>query len=424
MNLNSYIGLMGGSYREVATPLGAALVPARAPTRPTCTVPDPDYVLTLDADSVLLPEYCVRLVYLHGAERPRRGRRGPDAVQRVPGLGDADRADRRRDHRHPAHRAPGHDPLRRHVLGRRQRVLRKRALDDIVEIDHEGDWEIRRYIQDRTVIEDTESTIDLGVHGWTLLNYPERLAYSATPPDFGSLCIQRQRWANGGLLILPKLREQSQARKARGEQNRFGEVFLRVNYMASIFWASICLLILLVLPVQQRPAQPDPAARSPLPYFVMMADRPALLRVQAPRRAADLRLQPDPAAGQPVGQVRVDPAADHRREERVQAHAEGRATARPRRRAYHPRPDGADRLRGYTSCSTCGCTSGSNLVFAASTRCWRCTRWSRSSGSATVSSTSGCSCGRGCTGRCPRQAAGRQARPAACSTVPLLPGDR
>ena len=27
-------------------------------------IPDTDYVLTLDADSVLLPEYCLRLVYL------------------------------------------------------------------------------------------------------------------------------------------------------------------------------------------------------------------------------------------------------------------------------------------------------------------------------------------------------------------------
>ena len=27
-------------------------------------IPDADYLLTLDADSVLLPEYCLRLVYL------------------------------------------------------------------------------------------------------------------------------------------------------------------------------------------------------------------------------------------------------------------------------------------------------------------------------------------------------------------------
>ncbi|MDZ7726816.1 MAG: glycosyltransferase family 2 protein [Dehalococcoidia bacterium] len=84
-------------------------------------------------------------------------------------------------------------------------VLRKRAIDQLVEEDVENGFPVRRYIKDRTVIEDTESSIDLRALGWRLYNYPERLSYSATPPDFGSLVIQRQRWANGGLVILPKL---------------------------------------------------------------------------------------------------------------------------------------------------------------------------------------------------------------------------
>ena len=47
------------------------------------------------------------------------------------------------------------------------------------------------------------------------MNYPERLSYSATPPDFGSLVVQRRRWANGGLLILPKLWDQLRERRLR-----------------------------------------------------------------------------------------------------------------------------------------------------------------------------------------------------------------
>ena len=96
-------------------------------------------------------------------------------------------------------------------------VIRKRALEDIVETEFVGGFEMRRYIQDRTVIEDTESTLDLGTHGWTLVNYPERLSYSATPPDFGSLIVQRRRWANGGLLILPKLWRRGASARQRGE---------------------------------------------------------------------------------------------------------------------------------------------------------------------------------------------------------------
>ena len=269
MNLNSYISLMGHSHQEIATPLGLALVPC-SPRNADLTVPDPDYVLTLDADSVLLPEYCVRILYL--LEQSGHARVGVAQTPYSSYPGSATRLERisgaTTDLQHIVHQGMTHYDATFWVGA--NAILRKRALDDIVEIDYEGNWEIRRYIQDRTVIEDTESTIDLGIHGWSLLNYPERLAYSATPPDFGSLCIQRQRWANGGLLILSKLREQSRARRTRGDRNRFGEVFLRVNYMASIFWASLCLLILLIYPFNSgllKPMLPLIA----LPYFLMMA---------------------------------------------------------------------------------------------------------------------------------------------------------
>jgi EAL domain-containing protein (putative c-di-GMP-specific phosphodiesterase class I)/cellulose synthase/poly-beta-1,6-N-acetylglucosamine synthase-like glycosyltransferase len=269
MNLNSYIGLMGASYREVATPLGTALV-ACAPHAADLTVPDPDYVLTLDADSVLLPEYAARI--LHLMEQGAHAHVGvaqtpyssyPGAATRIERIAGATT-----DLQHIVHQGLTHYDATFWVGA--NAILRKAALEDICEVDYVGDWEIRRYIQDRTVIEDTESTIDLGVHGWTLHNYPERLAYSATPPDFGSLCIQRQRWANGGLLILSKLRRQSRARRARGDQNRFGEVFLRINYMASIFWSSVCLLIMLCYPFNSGLLNPILLLVA-LPYFFMMA---------------------------------------------------------------------------------------------------------------------------------------------------------
>ena len=93
---------------------------------------------------------------------------------------------------------------------------------------------MKTYIQDRTVIEDTESSIDLGYFGWHLVNYPERLSYSATPPDFGSLVVQRRRWANGGLLIIGKFFRIVHARHQQGNDVKLGEWALRVNYMASI----------------------------------------------------------------------------------------------------------------------------------------------------------------------------------------------
>ncbi|MGX6607961.1 glycosyltransferase family 2 protein [Micromonosporaceae bacterium Da 78-11] len=211
MNLNSYIGLMGGAYQEVGTPLGTALVTA-GPNRADLVVPDPDYVLTLDADSVLLPEYALRLVHLL-----EQGAYAQHAVAQTPYSaypGAATRVERisgaTTDIQYIVHQGMTHYGATFRVGA--NAVLRKRALDEICEVSYEGDWEIKRYIQDRTVIEDTESTIDLGVRGWLLHNYPERLAYSATPPDFGSLCIQRQRWANGGLLILTRFADGSNPR--------------------------------------------------------------------------------------------------------------------------------------------------------------------------------------------------------------------
>jgi cellulose synthase/poly-beta-1,6-N-acetylglucosamine synthase-like glycosyltransferase len=149
-------------------------------------------------------------------------------------------------------------------------VIRKRALEDIVESEWIGGFEIKRYVQDRTVIEDTESSVDLELHGWTLVNYPERLSYSATPPDFGSLIVQRRRWANGGLLILPKLLATVRERKRKNEYVSPMEVLIRLNYMASIAWASFGLIFLLAYPYDGRLLSPFVLAAA-LPYFLAMA---------------------------------------------------------------------------------------------------------------------------------------------------------
>lgn len=269
MNLNSYIGLMGAAYRDVITVSGRVLVPTSS-VAADLEVPDPDYILTLDADSVLLPEYCLRLVYLLEQSEHARVAVAQTPYSSYPGA--ATRLERiagaTTDLQHICHQGMTHYDATFWVGA--NAVLRKKALDEVRTTTYVGNWEIHRYIQDRTVIEDTESTIDLGTHGWQLLNYPERLSYSATPPDFGALCIQRRRWANGGLLILPKLHRQSKTRRRQGERTRFGEWFLRVNYMASICWSSLALLLLLLYPFNNAlllPVLPLVA----LPYFVAMA---------------------------------------------------------------------------------------------------------------------------------------------------------
>jgi cellulose synthase (UDP-forming) len=269
MNLNSYIGLMGGTYRDTITVSGRELVPAR-PGQGELEIPDPDYVLTLDADSVLLPEYCLRLVHLMEQSEHADVAVAQTPYSAFPGSGT--RLERiagaTTDLQYIAHQGMTYYDATFWVGA--NAVLRKRALNDIRESTFVGSWEIRRYIQDRTVIEDTESTIDMRSKGWGLLNYPERLAYSATPPDFGSLTIQRRRWANGGVLILPKMWRSRKARAARGETNKISEQFIRVNYMASVAWSSLSLLLLLVYPFDSTLISPILGVIA-LPYFFGMA---------------------------------------------------------------------------------------------------------------------------------------------------------
>ncbi len=270
MNLNSYISLMGGAYSQVETPVGVELVPTEKKDETSIDIPDSDYLLTLDADSILLREYCLRLVYLLEqpdnsdvavAQTPYSSFRGaPTRIERLAGATT--------DVQHILHQGMTYYNATFWVGA--NAIIRKKALEDIVEKEWIGGYEIKRYIQDHTVIEDTESSIDIAMNGWRLINYPERLSYSATPPDFGSLVVQRRRWANGGLIILPKLMTHVRGQKSKGESISKTEFLLRLNYMASIAWSNIGLVFLLAYPYDGRLLSPL-VLLSALPYFISMS---------------------------------------------------------------------------------------------------------------------------------------------------------
>jgi cellulose synthase/poly-beta-1,6-N-acetylglucosamine synthase-like glycosyltransferase len=270
MNLNSYIGLMGGTYFQRETPDGLILIPVAEGQKGDVTFPDSEFLLTLDADSILLREYCLRLVYF--LQQPDNARvavtQTPYSSFRGAGTRIERLAGATTDIQHILHQGMSYYNATFWVGA--NAVIRKRALDDIAETEWVGGFEVRRFIQDRTVIEDTESSIDLTLHGWSLVNYPERLSYSATPPDFGSLIVQRRRWANGGLLILPKLWKQTRERRHRGELVSRTEILLRLNYMASITWASFSLIFMLVYPFDGQLLSPF-VVLAALPYFICMA---------------------------------------------------------------------------------------------------------------------------------------------------------
>jgi cellulose synthase/poly-beta-1,6-N-acetylglucosamine synthase-like glycosyltransferase len=244
MNLNSYIALLGRDWRIVHAGDGRRLEPA-GPGGADLSVPAADYVLMVDADSVIAPDYALRLSHLlaqPGHERTAVVQTPYSAFPNAPGVLERI-AGATTDIQYLIHQ--GFTAYGATFWVGANALARTAALEDIAELDQERGYPIRRFIQDRTVIEDTESTIDLIAHGWRLHNYPDRLAFSATPPDFGSLLIQRRRWANGGLLILPKLCRYLARRS--GWRAAMREGFMRSHYLASLAMVNTGLLVILAL---------------------------------------------------------------------------------------------------------------------------------------------------------------------------------
>ncbi|MDH3284283.1 MAG: glycosyl transferase, partial [Acidobacteriota bacterium] len=249
MNLNSYIGLLGRRLREVERGAGLWLEPAESGDA-DFEVPDSDYLVTLDADSVLTPDYALRLV--HVMKQPGNERLGvaQTPYTAFPGASI------------PIERAAGATTDMQYIVHQgftlfdatywvgANALLRTAALREIATTRMEGDTEITCFISDRTVIEDTESSVDMIHCGWSLYNYPRRLSHSATPDDFGSLLVQRRRWANGGLIILPKLLRHLMRGPAR--LKKAGEGYMRVYYLTSIAAVNMAVPLLLIYPFEEN----------------------------------------------------------------------------------------------------------------------------------------------------------------------------
>lgn len=245
MNLNSYIALMGKQFIEI--PKGdTLLLEERKAGNADLAVADSDYVAVLDADTILTHDYAARLIQLmeqkeHGqiavTQTPYSAFPNPKGVvERIAGATT--------DLQYIVHQ--GFTSFNATFWVGANAIVRKAALEQIAEQVLERGYLITKFIHDRTVIEDTESSIDLVKKGWTLHNYPERLSYSATPEDFGSLLIQRRRWANGGLLILPKLFKY--LFKRPWQLKKLAEGVIRFQYLASIAIALVMIVTMSFIP--------------------------------------------------------------------------------------------------------------------------------------------------------------------------------
>jgi cellulose synthase (UDP-forming) len=265
MNLNSYIGLLGKSLRIVRTD-GLPLLQECPPAAADLVVPDATYILTLDADSMVLPDYLLKLVDIMEDDSTVAVAQTPYSA--VPGSAN------------PLERAAGAQTDLQYIVHQgstaanatfwvgANALLRVSALRTVKTMARERGFVVPVYIQDRTVIEDTGSTLDLIRRGWKLHNHPERLAYSATPPDFGSLIIQRRRWANGGLIIFADLLRHVMRRS--GGRPSLIEFWMRAHYLCGPALTSFSVLLLLTLSFSKE-FQSGWVIATFVPYFALYA---------------------------------------------------------------------------------------------------------------------------------------------------------
>jgi cellulose synthase (UDP-forming) len=245
MNLNAYLGLLGGSFQIVDRSDGVVLQKC-AKDDASLQVPGAEFVLTLDADSILLPQYALQLAKVMDSDAriaviqtPYSAfPNAPTSLERTAGATT--------DIQYIAHQGSSYFNAAYWVGA--NALLRLSALQDVGTTVQERGYTVPVFIQDRTVIEDTGSTIDLIRNGWKIYNFPERLAYSATPSDFGALIIQRRRWSNGGLIILPDLVRYWLARAKHKATS--AESLVRAHYLVSPAICSLGVLTFLLYPLE------------------------------------------------------------------------------------------------------------------------------------------------------------------------------
>ncbi len=236
MNLNSYLGLLGRTWREADDGEGIRLEECDDGWH----VAEPEFVMTLDADTILANDYAERLIgCMHQPGRQRVAviqtphSAVPDAPTRIGRVIGATT-----DIRYNTHQGlEAHDAQ---FWFDSSSIIRTVALRDLEQPFTERGHHLKRYLSGRTAIDTTESSLDLALAGWQIHNHPQRLSFSSTARDFGSLVIDRRRRANGGLVLLSRLRTLVSSRRASPLT-----AMLRGHYLLSITVTTIALVALL-----------------------------------------------------------------------------------------------------------------------------------------------------------------------------------
>ncbi len=245
-NLNAYIGLMGGKYR-IERRAGANWLENAAPGEKGELAPrDAPFIVILDADSFMHPDYLTKTVAAMLAPGNERIAVAQTPYKAIPGSPSL--LERTAGASTDVHYcvAQGMSAAGAGFWVGATALVRMSALRDIAEPQEEAGLKFTGFIPDKTLIEDADATVRLATRGWRIHHLPEHLNWSSTPADFGSLVIQRRRWANGGLLILPTLIRYLRA--SRWSPALLLEAFLRIYHLLAAPITGVAGLAILIYP--------------------------------------------------------------------------------------------------------------------------------------------------------------------------------
>lgn len=253
MNLNTYLGLVGKSFRIHEAAEGRMLLPAPSDAA-DLTIPSYPFLVAVDADSMITHDYNLRLLEVMRAPGGERVAIAQSPYTAIP------EASSRLEHAAAASTDGqyfSHQGLA--ALGVTSWVgaaalIRYAAMEDIKTSRRENGRDVDVYIKDDILIEDAAATIDLLQRGWSVHHTDLRLTYSATPSDFGSLIIQRRRWANGGLLLLPRVFRLMAKRPA--DLSGVARALVRVPHLTSAATNGFFFVVMMLVPFDDHVLPP------------------------------------------------------------------------------------------------------------------------------------------------------------------------
>ena len=245
-NLNAYLGLMGGSFKTEWRSGRQWLLRAGSDDEVSFAPRDSQFIVILDADSFMHPDYIKKTMAVMLAPGNERIAVAQTPYKAIPGSPSL--LERTAGASTDVHFcvAEGMSGLRAGFWVGATALVRVSALCEIAELGEERGFHFPVFVPDKTPIEDADATIRLVTHGWRIHHLPEHLNWSSTPGDFGSLVIQRRRWANGGLVILPDLIKHW--RSACWSRPNLMEAFLRTYHLLAAPVTSVAGLAILIYP--------------------------------------------------------------------------------------------------------------------------------------------------------------------------------